>query len=523
MTSNPRRRPTGASLAANATATATATALALAFATAAPALAADAPAQPYGVQSGDVTPDSAVIWGRADREARMIVDWATGADFADATRVVGPAVLEDSDLTGKLILTGLPAGTDIHYRVMFQDLADQTVEGEAVAGSFKTAPADLSPVRFVWSGDTAGQGWGINPAWGGMKIYETMRQADPDFFLHSGDYIYADGPLKAEVPLADGSTWENLVIPEKEKVAETLDEFRGNYRYTLMDENVRAFHAEVPVFAQWDDHETTNNWYPQEVLTADDRYAVKSAALLSARAKQAFAEYTPSRIDPTDERIYRKVSFGPHLDVFFIDMRTYRGPNTANLQETMSEATVFLGAEQVAWLKRALPASAATWKVIAADMPIGLVVRDGDHFENLANADDGAPKGRELEMADLLRFIKAADVENVVWLTADVHYTAAHYYDPEKAAFQDFDGFWEFVSGPLNAGTFGPNDKDATFGITVDFEKAPEGGKANLPPSDGLQFFGQVDIAADGTMTVQLKDLTGATLHTVELTPAPVR
>ncbi|WP_280302299.1 alkaline phosphatase D family protein [Nocardia abscessus] len=41
---------------------------------------------------------------------------------------------------------------------------------------------------------------------------------------------------------------------------------------------------------------------------------------------------------------------------------------------------------------------------------------------------------------------------DVVWLTADVHYTAAHRYSPERAVFTEFDEFWEFVSGPLNAG-----------------------------------------------------------------------
>ena len=59
---------------------------------------------------------------------------------------------------------------------------------------------------------------------------------------------------------------------------------------------------------------------------------------------------------------------------------------------------------------------------------------------------DGPPRGRELEIADLLSFIKHAGVRNTVWLTADVHYTAAHYYDPNKAVFQDFEPFWEFVS-----------------------------------------------------------------------------
>jgi len=51
-----------------------------------------------------------------------------------------------------------------------------------------------------------------------------------------------------------------------------------------------------------------------------------------------------------------------------------------------------------------------------------------------------------------------------VWLTADVHYTAAHWYDPSAAKFQQFDPFWEFVSGPIHAGTFGPGELDQTFG-----------------------------------------------------------
>jgi alkaline phosphatase D len=152
-------------------------------------------------------------------------------------------------------------------------------------------------------------------------------------------------------------------------------------------------------------------------------------------------------------------------------------------------------------------------------MPIGLIVPDGDLFENLANG-DGAARGRELEMADLLRFIRDSGIANVVWLTADVHYTAAHRYDPNRARFQEFAPFWEFVSGPLNAGTFGPGELDDTFGPRVAFQKAPPEGQANLPPSAGLQFFGQVDIdGATEVMTVRLKDVAGATLFTQELEP----
>ena len=36
--------------------------------------------------------------------------------------------------------------------------------------------------------------------------------------------------------LPDGSVWPNIVHDEKAKVAETLAEFRGNYKYNLLDE-----------------------------------------------------------------------------------------------------------------------------------------------------------------------------------------------------------------------------------------------------------------------------------------------
>src|SRR5262249_58754123 len=82
--------------------------------------------------------------------------------------------------------------------------------------------------------------------------------------------------------------------------------------------------------------------------------------------------------------------------------------------------------------------------------------------------------GREVEMAEILRFIRDNDIRNVVWDTADVHYSASHFYEPRSAAFPDFAPFWEFVSGPLNAGTFGPNRPDGTFGPQVRWKGIPD-------------------------------------------------
>jgi hypothetical protein len=82
---------------------------------------------------------------------------------------------------------------------------------------------------------------------------------------------------------------------------------------------------------------------------------------------------------------------------------------------------------------------------------------------------------------------QSQQIKNTVWLTADVHYAASHYYDPEKAVFKDFDPFWEFVSGPLHSGTFGPGEFDNTFGPQLKFKSIPDGMRPNRPPSDGFQ------------------------------------
>jgi len=492
--------------------------------------AADRPVITHGVQSGDVSVDSGVIWARADRPSRMLVEISTTESFKDIRQGAYVDALPESDFTAKALIDGLPAGQDIFYRVRFQDLATPAIVGEPAVGRFRTAPADRRSVNFVWSGDTAGQGWGIDESRGGMRTYASMRNARPDFFIHNGDNIYADNPMSTEQKMPNGEIWRNIVTPEKSKPAETLDEFRGNFKYNLLDKNVLAFNAEVPIFSQWDDHEVFNNWWPGEPLTRAEQqrrhYGVQNALILAARANRAFHEYMPMRETQLEPgRVYRKISYGPLLDVFMLDMRSYRGPNGEDKQETYGPDAYFLAPTQIAWLKRELLNSRATWKVIAADMPLSLVViYDIDRkwgIEAVAQGDDGPPRGRELEIADILSFIKHARVRNTIWLTADVHYTAAHYYDPNKAMFQDFEPFWEFVSGPIHAGTFGPNQLDATFGPQIVFMKAPskEQGQ-NPPPSDGMQFFGHIAIdGATEVMTVTLKDVGDNALWSTKIEP----
>jgi alkaline phosphatase D len=482
------------------------------------------PQLPHGVAAGDVSRTQATVWSRADRPSRMFVEYATTESFRDARRVPGPSALESTDFTARLTLSDLPAGQRIFYRVTFQDLSDIRVSSDPLIGSFTTAPADPArPVTIAWSADTVGQGWGIDETFGGLRLYDTMRRAQPDVFIHCGDTVYADQPLVAEVKLDDGSVWKNVVTETKSRVAQTLDDFRGNFQYNLLDEHMRRFNADVPQVVLWDDHEVRDNWYDARDLSGDARYQVKSMALLAERARQAFLEHHPIAIDPGNrDRIHRTLSLGPHAEVFALDMRSFRGANSENRQTRLDSSSSILGSAQLDWLKMRLAASRATWKVIASDMPIGVIVRDMPSFyEAIANGDSTTPLGRELEIADLLRFLQQRRVRNVVWITGDVHYCAAHHYDPARARFTDFDPFWEFVAGPLHAGTFGPNELDSTFGPEARFIGIPPGMKPNRPPSDGFQFFGTLKVdPKTRTLTAALHDLAGKTIYRNELEAA---
>ena len=249
-------------------------------------------------------------------------------------------------------------------------------------GSFVTAPAAAADrdVTLAWSADTVGQGWGINPEWGGLRLYETMRQVEPDIFIHLGDTIYADQPVLAEVKLDDGTVWKNVVTEAKSKAAETLDEFRGAYQYNLMDEHMRRFNSDVGQVVLWDDHEVRDNWYPTRDLTKDHEVhngEEHGAARRRARDRRS-SNTTPSRRTPTTASgsIERSASAPPSRSSRSTCAAT-AAPNSENRQATLAPDSALAGPAQLEWLKTRLAASQATWKVIASDLPIGVVVPDG--------------------------------------------------------------------------------------------------------------------------------------------------
>ena len=458
----------------------------------APAMRTTRPSITHGVQVGDVQTGTALVWARCSEPARLVVEWDTSERFGRPRRVVGEVTTPARDHSAVVRLHDLPDGQTIAYRVRFEREAARGAS-DWTTGRFATPRADR--FRVAWTGDTCGQGFGRNPEWGGLRGYAAIRAAEPAVFLHSGDLIYADNPILAQQTLADGRIWRNVTNDLVGKVAETLAEFRGRFAYNLEDEHVRALAAEVPIIAQWDDHETHNNWWPGQRLD-DDRYRDPDASKLAARARQAMFEWMPLAPGPVN----RVIHYGPLLDVIVLDCRAYRTPNDTGL------GTAMLGPAQAAWLVEQLAASRARWKLVACDQPIGLVIGDGPgatRREGFADGLAGPPGGREIELAAVLAGMKARGVRNTAWVTADVHYATAHHFDPARGTGVDFRPFWEFVAGPIHAGTFGPERLDPTLGAEARYVWAPAPGTGNLPPWDDLQTFGTIDVTPDA-LTVGL-------------------
>jgi alkaline phosphatase D len=111
--------------------------------------AADRPLITHGVQSGDVSIDSAMVWGRADRPSRMLIEIATTDSFKDLRHAVFVDALPESDFTAKALIERLPAGQDVFYRIRLQDLSSPTIVGEPMVGRFRTAPADRRSISFL--------------------------------------------------------------------------------------------------------------------------------------------------------------------------------------------------------------------------------------------------------------------------------------------------------------------------------------------------------------------------------------
>ncbi|MEZ5102592.1 MAG: alkaline phosphatase D family protein [Thermoleophilia bacterium] len=387
-------------------------------------------------------PTSAVLWTRAPAAGEVVLV----VDGGGRRRVLRTTVDASSDLTVSFRPRGLRPATKYRYRFRQGD-------ARSVAGTFTTAPRARAavPVTFTWSGDSDGalDPRTGEPGYGAFPVLWRAARERPAFFAYLGDTIYADSRYTRR--------------------AEGLADLRSAYRQNRVIASLRSLERRVPIVAMWDDHEVRNDWYPGSLPSS-----------LVAAGRRAFQEYQPLAVAPAGP-LYRSFRWGANLEVFLLDLRSYRsapaddacrnppGEGVPDVLPTGSDRArsllgnvvpqlrrpvpaaclaairradrTLLGKAQRDWLLDRLDRSTATWKVVFTPDPmqhIGLYPYD--RWE-----------GYEAERRRVLGEIGRRGVRNVVWLATDTH---ANLFQEIRSQGEDT-GMAEMVVGPIGTVTLG--------------------------------------------------------------------
>ena len=296
-----------------------------------------------------------------------------------------------NDFTAQWKLEGLKPG--VTYITI---LEAQNLDGSptaAIRGAFKTAPAESesSPVKFCITTchDFIRRDDGPN----GHKIYPAMKAIAPDFIVHAGDIEYYDKP----------DPWA-LTVP--------LMRFKWGRIFGLPSN--RDFYNHTTSYFIKDDHDTlANDCWPGQTY----------GAVTFAEGKKLFNEEQ----FPSKPERYQTVHWGKELQLWILEGRDFRSPNTL---ADGPEKTI-LGAQQKAWLSKSLQESKATYKLICTPTPIVGPDRDNKK-DNHANA-VFEHEGNELRQM----FSK---VPGVILCCGDRHW--------QYASVDEVTKVWEFGCGP---------------------------------------------------------------------------
>jgi alkaline phosphatase D len=455
----------------------------------------------YGVAAGEITSTSAVLWTRASRPGAASLTVSTATSVPVGRFAV--KATNGNDQTVQRLVRGLRAGTS--YRYFFTQ-----GRAKSAIGSFTTAPAAnvSASVRFAISGDAdATPAPNGKPAFNRYEVYQRMSAEANHFNINLGDTIYSDSEVAgAPVARTVSAKWEK-------------------YRHGLALPALWALRASAGLYSHWDDHEFINDFSRPEHGEAIYRAGVK-----------AFRDYSPVTYTAATG-LYRTFRWGKHLELFFLDERSFRSAKataacSGDLAPTAPQAVrdafaalapalrnpvppaclaaiddpsrTMLGVRQRVELRRALRSSTATWKVIVNEVPIQqYYALPYDRWEGYA-----------AEREQLLQFLR--DVKNVVFLTTDTH---AHLVNEVRSrslsAAPESYGIWEVVTGPVATNTFA-KEIDSTLGQrgagtaigALFFKPAPPNGMGMRCAALDTYGYAQVTVTA-GRLTVAMKDAKG--------------
>ena len=410
-----------------------------------------------GVLSGDPGPNAITLWTRvADAEGRGTVELEVARDRG-FRRVVARELVRTSDSSAHAVkarVTGLRAHEEYWYRF-------STRGSESSVGRFRTAlpPDSNETVRFAFFSCQ-------QYTFGYFHAQALLANEDIDFVVNLGDYIYAEDYYRPGDGLGGFRT-------DPIGISETLDEYRAKYALYRSEAPLRRMHARFPMVSIWDDHEVQDNYAgvpPDGGLAPELAYSQAR----KAAGYRAYWESMPTfRVRRGSDRIYKALRFGRTVDLILLDQRQYRDDQPCGdaqvgpVCEELDDPRAFLGRRQMNFVKKRLSGSDAAWKVLANQVMVMPTIYPGGNYIGFDSW-----QGYPGERRELLQHIRRRRIEDVVFVTGDIHTFVAGDVrvnnDDERAVAT------EFVGGSITSPGLGEGGGGVLPGADPYNPKTPE-------------------------------------------------
>lgn len=312
------------------------------------------------VWSGAITPTSARVNAklRQDSEAvRLLV--SPNPDLSNPLYSdYRQAVIGLNNRVVSITVSNLTPNTQYYYAVESAGVVDTIT-----IGKFKTFPT--GPASFTIAFGSCAETGSSHP------IFETIRNLNPLFFIHTGDLHYLD-------------------INTNDR-----NRFRRAFDTVLASPTQAALYRVVPLVYIWDDHDYGPN---DSTSIAPGREA----------ARLTYQEYVPHYPLPAGSGnvpIYHAFSVG-RVRFIVTDLRSERSQKFA----PDGPAKTMLGAAQKSWFKQELLNAKASHALIVWVSSVDWVpsLSDGWHLYST-------------ERREIANFIKANNIKNLIMIAGDLH------------------------------------------------------------------------------------------------------
>jgi alkaline phosphatase D len=369
----------------------------------APVLAAQLNAGPM---AGYRDMHTALIWAQASGSASArLAYWPAGNPGARRLSA-SIALSRSNDYTATFRLEDLGEGQSYEYRLLLDGRPASRVQRFATQKRWQYRDGIEPPDFTLLAGsctflndppkDRDGAAYGA-----GEHIFASMAARNPDMMLWLGDNVYFR---------------EN----DQTSPAGMSYRYRKDRAHSALQPLLRTGHH----FAIWDDHD----YGPDD---SNASFVFKEHSLTLFQRYWANASYGMPGLPGT----FGTFSFND-VDFFLLDGRYHRDHDQLS---GVSDKALY-GAAQLRWLKNALLASRATFKIIAGG---GVFLKEASRYESWGNF--------AREKKEFLAWLENSRVEGVLLMSGDVHHTVLRKLERPGAY-----PLHEVTCSPLTAGPYKP-------------------------------------------------------------------